>query len=315
MSSFAFSWCFLYKLTVYTSQQKSFQTPHDLPDVTINLGQMELFHHYLTSTSFSLNDKGQEDQMWRVVVPQQAMAHEYLMHAIFAMSALHIVHLRGSEDSTRSYMTLAQIQHEESVQLFSSDVTEINSSNYTTALLFSSMHLMFSCCVMHVSGTKQPGEHIDSLVTILTASRGYWALFSSAQQFTENMPQGERSFLNPHGLVVEDSVIQSLTALANSNAMSMQSRRTTPIYQDTISRLKACLVSGLALFRIFWSLSVNDNYMVLLRQKQQMALIILACGCSLANYAPRRWFLQNWAADVIKSITALVDPIFSPEMK
>lgn len=46
-----------------------------------------------------------------------------------------------------------------------------------------------------------------------------------------------------------------------------------------------------------------------------MALIILAYGCSLANYALGRWFLQNWAADVIKLIMALADPIFSPGMK
>lgn len=278
---------------------------------------MELFHHYLTSTSFTLYDNDKDGQIWRTVVPQQALSNEYLMHAILAMSAVHIVHLRGPGSLTQSYIALAQTHHDRAVALFSSCVTEINPSNWIAAILFSNVHLIFSCGIMQVYDNKQPQDHIDSVVTILSTSRGYWTLLDSARSFAENGPPDEYWELiqNGSGLLVPDSVIESFTALEFSNEKSVADKKERSIYHETIGQLKGSLHDGFTFARVFRTLSTSDAYMELLRQKGQMALVILAYGCALSKHAPYRWFLQNWAADVTRSIRALVNPTWEAEMR
>ncbi|CAI7633820.1 unnamed protein product [Penicillium pancosmium] len=51
-----------------------------------------------------------------------------------------------------------------------------------------------------------------------------------------------------------------------------------------------------------------QKFIALLQKKRPMALVILAYGCLLAKYAPYRWFMHNWPANVTNSIANLIDP-------
>ncbi|KAE9374899.1 hypothetical protein N431DRAFT_336019 [Stipitochalara longipes BDJ] len=60
----------------------------------LNMSHMHLFHHFSTVTSGTL---ALEHQLWKEKVIPSAFKHEYLMHAILAMTASHLRHLQPQE--------------------------------------------------------------------------------------------------------------------------------------------------------------------------------------------------------------------------
>ena len=286
--------------------------PRSPPEM--NLIQLELMHHYSIYTSSTLLDATDPGLNWDAVVPHQALSHEFLMHAVLAVSALHIVHLRGLTESTEGYLVQARSHHNEAFKLFRSDITEITSKNCTAAVTFSVLVLIFSCGTSQLVDPLQPHNPIDNMITLLKSFRGYWKLFSSLQHWISMGPLGGLPPLRSIGRLPfrfqTDSAMEALSALEILNAASPDSDEDKQTYQDTIINIKQSLQNGCALPRVLWSVTVSDEYMMLLEQNRPMALIILAHGA--VHHAPYRWFVHNLGPETVKFIERLLDPEWKP---
>jgi hypothetical protein len=65
-----------------------------LSTLTLQMNDLELLHHYTTSTYLTLTqDSPEHEHVWQIVVPQLAVKHPFLMHGILASSALHLAHV------------------------------------------------------------------------------------------------------------------------------------------------------------------------------------------------------------------------------
>ncbi|KAH6679028.1 hypothetical protein B0J14DRAFT_685900 [Halenospora varia] len=159
------------------SSDRIIKYPSPLPSLpSMNLTHLELMHHYLTNTSLTLHEFRESGKRWEVIVPAQALSHEFLMHALLGVSALHIVQLRGMSKSTSRYLACARAHHNEAVTLFRSTVTEITPTNCTAAVAFSHLLLIFSSGIAQISDALHHHDNIDSLITVLASFRSYWKL-------------------------------------------------------------------------------------------------------------------------------------------
>ena len=58
---------------------------HDL-----NLVDLEFLHNYCTSTALTLHRDPPTIRLWSITVPEFGFIHDYVMHGILALSALHL---------------------------------------------------------------------------------------------------------------------------------------------------------------------------------------------------------------------------------
>lgn len=59
----------------------------------LSWGDLELLHHFSTSTYISLARRVTHYPMWQVSIPTMAFQNPFLMHSVFAISALHLAYL------------------------------------------------------------------------------------------------------------------------------------------------------------------------------------------------------------------------------
>jgi hypothetical protein len=301
-----------------TSVHKSPTAPQ-APLPSMNLAHLELMHHYLTSTSITLEQPGKNGQMWRNVAPVQALNNEFLMHAVLGVSALHIVHLRGSSDTRQEYIARARTHQQEALTHFRSTVRNITPGNSTAAALFSSLLLIFSSAITQIIDEPIPShDHVDGLLTILLSFRKHWNLFFSTREWieeeaVENLPlhletvSPEEINLTLHNYSGASHALQDLY---DFNELSFCESVERSVYCNAIMQIQRSLQGSAVLSRILWPIVISDEFLLLLEQKQPMALIILAHGCAIARFGPYRWFLHKWIVNVARAISEILDPIW-----
>ncbi|RLL96289.1 hypothetical protein CFD26_106618 [Aspergillus turcosus] len=62
------------------------------PLESISLADLQLFHHYVTSTASTVTDGHDRNHIWDIHVPQWGFSFPSILHLILALSALHLAH-------------------------------------------------------------------------------------------------------------------------------------------------------------------------------------------------------------------------------
>ena len=69
-------------------------TAGSLTGLYATLYDEELFNHYMTTTYLSISNKSSIQEAYRTAIPEEALSHEHLMHAMLGFSAAHLMHTR-----------------------------------------------------------------------------------------------------------------------------------------------------------------------------------------------------------------------------
>lgn len=305
--------------------------PAPLPSLSnLNLEHLELMHHYSIHTSHTFGEG-----RWDTLIPAQAQSYEFLMHALLGVSALHIVYLRGrdGDPSTTQYLSRARAHHAEALTLFRSAITDIRPVNGTATAAFSCLFMIFSCGTAQLSSTERHRHHqqiqdqtqsqdqdqdpIDALVAIMRYFRSSCNLLivaSSSVSALESQPCPSLILRHPYNAENPTAMI-ALNDLLDTNATSSSPDAHKVIYHDTILQMQRSLDSGHTLPKIAWPLSVSDEYLALLEQKEYMALVILAHGCNLTRALLSRWYIHDWIPRTTRAISELVGEGWSVSMR
>ncbi|PVH85486.1 hypothetical protein DL98DRAFT_511538 [Cadophora sp. DSE1049] len=291
-----------------------------LPDM--NLEHLELMHHYSIHTSRTFHTFN--DGRWDILIPSQAASHEFLMHALLGVSALHIFHLKGKygDPSSNQYLSRAHVHHAEALTLFRSTVRDITPANGTATAAFSCLFLIFSCGTAHLPSTEQGQDQdpVEALFIILRYFRSYRKLFVAAEIETwignlSPSPSHHPAILPGPSYTPNPGAMSALDDLLHTNTMSTDSYVHKAIYHDTIIQMQRSLDCGSSLPRIIWPLSISDEYLALLEQRRDMALIILAHGCNLIMEMPYRWYVHDWIWRMTSAVTEQIDGEWRESMR
>jgi hypothetical protein len=66
---------------------------------------------------------------------------------------------------------------------------------------------------------------------------------------------------------------------------------------------------------IAWPQAVVEEYLSLLREQHPVALVIFAHWCAIMHRAPRRWFMDRWAARAFSSLTEFLGAEWDDAMR
>ena len=252
---------------------------------SLDLDRLELMHHFLTSTSSTLQQPGTSGQWWEKLGPSLALRHEFLMHAVLGISALHIVHLKRNLGSDK-YLTRARVHHQTSLALFRKSISGITPDNCTAAVIQASYML-------------PSHDRIDGLVTVLMSFRSHWRLFAPVQKWIDVGTGPIGGIIHSEGDATQMHTTTQTMArdagaeaafedLCHFNNIVFEDEEEGQVYHEAILHMQNSLQSSTTLPRLLWPINISDAFWSLLKEKRPMALIILAHGCALAKYGPYR---------------------------
>ncbi|OQE47290.1 hypothetical protein PENCOP_c001G08112 [Penicillium coprophilum] len=289
---------------------------------TLAVFDLELLHHWTTSTCYTLSRSPAVQTVWCTEAPRIGFETPPVLHTLLALSALHLA--RCDESRRATCLAHAQIHHSTAVREIIPLVSPLARDNGAALFIFSSLTCMFSCA--------KPSEEGDFLVLFERGNLSEWArLFRGTTTVIrtggEDLRTGRLapifsngSYLaaahrSPHALEQGKPHVWELQQMIWKECAADPSLRV--IYQEALDELARTL--GLAIrpgimrrlesadvFR--WLLDVSDEYLNLLCQEAPIALIIFAHWCASIRQIEWMWWMEGLSSRLMTQLYSVLDP-------
>ncbi|KAG8534202.1 uncharacterized protein KY384_001046 [Bacidia gigantensis] len=282
----------------------------------LHLDELELLHHFVTETCMTLSDREESHNIWRLVVPQIAFQHDFLMRGILAISALHLGTLRPMK---QMYFTNIAIQHQDAaLRSFRDVMTRMDASNGDAFFAMSTLIVVYGFESPKASdglGMFRFNEHSDEWLPLIrgvnSIIQNVWGdikrgrlsgLLHDHDQspVTKNVPQsvdGQLSLL--------EQLCNDMSSTGEDKAACLEAAyQLRYVYTRIINKeTYECDVS----LSFLWPVIVPQHYLKMLNEGRSEALIILAHYCTVLDRLDRYWWLKGWASHIVHHIQKELD--------
>lgn len=264
-----------------------------------------LMHHFCTSTATSLSSSLAAQEVWRNVVPTYAYKHHMLMHGVLTLSAHHYVHTcKSSVDAVtlNNYRTRALYHQQLGLQLFRQQVQHPSGDqSHEILLVFAAVVGMLTFADADL---EQQTLSFDDALNILAVIRGKQALWRSGSGLPTTSDMAPAFFDPP---APEHRMDLGSTAFALSELHDA--------IEDDIRRNAIAILKGVAEsqtnseFRMLgtWPAAVSEDFLHLLRLKDDIALQAFEHYCTILDSMRRLW----WIGDFGRKLRAAIGHVRS----
>lgn len=285
---------------------------------------LELMHQWTASTYQTLTGLEEVRQIWKLTIPKMAFTHTYLMHEILAVSASHLAYLQP--DHRRAYYMLATYHQNIAINIIRMELSSITSENCHALFAASSLVTLTAFSSPNSVNLATP---IDDLVDIFLLIRGMNGILKSAFEMIKEGPLGyildSRPTPSPTPLPL--TLLSRLAELSTLLTTQEPDHDVRELCGVAISNLMETATLGVThtddqelLVTFTWPIRVSVGFISLLRQRNGVALAILAHYCIILHTAEhnatrKNWFLSGWGSRIVESITSTVDPIWQDSVR
>jgi hypothetical protein len=284
--------------------------------LSLNSLDLELLHNYSTSTSYTLSADPILKNLWRINVPHIGFAYEFVMRGILALSALHMAYQNPAKRDI--YISQAVLQHQTALRTAISLLAEITEENCSALWIFSALTSFFA-----MASPRTPGDFLlvgeSGIAEWLFVFQGVRSITESSQQMLERGPlapmfkaRGQMvQYLKPD-FKREDHLadLRHHINVAPIDSDHLQ------IYIAAIDELEKSYTVVFnysspkdVSFEILltWLYHFPPEYLLLLKDHTQEALVIFAYGCTLLNRLNFCWWMEGWAVHLIERLYRSLD--------
>lgn len=290
------------------------KTPGSESKQDTGLASAELMYHYTLFTAITLGDNYTEsslNHLWQHQVPQLAFQHEYLLHGILAITALHMAH---SSPTRRTELYFKGSLHEqEALKSFQEALMSMDQSNCCALFTFSCLlvPIIFVSKTRESNMSESPAELFD---WIGLCQGGYSILRQHRVELQE-------SFLEPLLRPFLFADMGSIEELEGRERILSLLKFTSTIQDEETSQI--CSLAAHDLVSVFvqintrkrlgkttfvtsmvWPVRLSIKFVNLLKQGNPESLVIMAHYCILLHRDPdsSSWFLHGYAKYVLNAI-------------
>ncbi|KAF9890221.1 hypothetical protein FE257_006133 [Aspergillus nanangensis] len=281
---------------------------------------LELLHHYTTSTCYTLSRAPAVQAIWRDEAPRVGFSMPFVLHALLAISALHLA--RSNPSRREECICRAQRHHEAAVRTVAPVVPSLAADNCVALFLFAALTCLFSCA-------KPPGKS-DFLVLFQRGRISEWV----------RLTRGNKAIINCHDNDLRTGTLQPL--FVNGSFLAARSRDShaleqgrpyvwelrqmireqclepsqLQVYMDTLDELSRTLATvmrpggqwRLDTADVFsWLLQISDEYLELLRQEAPIALIVFAYFCVSLRQIEWMWWMEGLSERLMSELCSALD--------
>ena len=294
-------------------------SPQDLNQQSgLNMLHLELLHNFITSTSLTLSGDQILRNIWRINVPRLAFSFDFIMHAILALSALHMARSPGKRDF---YESQAALLYQNGLRLATSLLPHVTPENCSALYIFAALS-----CVITLASPRKLGDILlvseTGVAEWLLHIRGIRSVIASAEAEIRSGPlgpmfiAGQRRFLireaHSNDQTVEADQLDKLLQHIKEN---LNNDRDLEVYTAAIRELRGSFnvtyavgFQGYESADVYiWLFRIPDDYLSLLSERRQEALTIYAFFCVVLKRFDTSWYMSGWCSHILSRIFYLLD--------
>ena len=288
----------------------------------LNLNDLELMMEWCNTTFQTLSRNERTDPIWRTIVPEEALSHPFLMHGILALSSLHLART-GPEPTRRgSYLNRAVAHQNQALALFREMLGDVNESNAKAMFAFAGIVAIYTFGFPQTPGPQDPWDCVDNLYQVLVLTRGVQQVIHSPRDFTSFLLNSSFGPIlqveETRGPMPEDTIAM-LKQLREANKVcgARDPNHELQVYEGSIANLEEMLswcYGGMRANTIAgrWAIRLKPRFMELLRERDPLALVMLAHYAVLLQYLKHRWCFDEWCVRVSTAVWAILDDQWRP---
>ncbi|KAF2125786.1 hypothetical protein P153DRAFT_369782 [Dothidotthia symphoricarpi CBS 119687] len=276
--------------------------------VDLPMSEIELTYHWTTSTCHSISAWSEGATTWQALMADMGFDHPYVMHLLFALTALHLAFCRPSRKEL--YTTTADYHYERALALVTPEIASINASNCDAVLIS-----VQTICFISWARGPQPGEYL----AFGQNGRSDWlVMFRGIRTTLESL--GRDQFVRSHvpalrykgrPLSVQDAPAAYEKQLDELHGHISAISKDTPESEDNISAveiLRSCYenryqgIDGEYHIAFAWLFRMKDDFLDRLQQRDPTPLLIYAHFVVLMHDMERFWYMKGWTHHVMGGI-------------
>ncbi|KAL9137271.1 MAG: hypothetical protein Q9175_001523 [Cornicularia normoerica] len=278
--------------------------------LALNMAHLELLHHFIAVTSEALGVETISRQIWKLKIPQIALSHDFLMHSILAVAALHIAHL-GSEQR-KSYWERAAMHQDRAVQLQQEAMANPSQDNADALFSFSLLVIYFAFASLKALGSQDSEEPLAGAVQCISMLRGIRYVVPPIQQWVEEGPLAQLLSFHPGDIKSNhsfndpdtDRYFQRFLVLCSTNSDMNTTHEFEDIeqYAAAASTLRASFLKAesvadgeLKTPPIWqWACRLAPEFLQRLGKLHPIPLVLVAHWCVILAQIRQYWWIQGW---------------------
>lgn len=286
----------------------------------------EILHHYTSSASLEFGQT-KNTHVWQVVIPQMAFAHDFLLHGILAISALHL----STRQTSRKTELLQSAICSENLALpaFRESLSREKSQDIHAVFAFAGFVVPY---MLAMSGSFDSPDCIPTLdgkhahwflslrgvIALLAKAWGQLAQGPLSPWFAPSDPIEDYG-INPDDIhfVKAYAILQSTDSPQTPDEKALSSCQKA---LDELRRVAAlpyspCQTVNHVAAALIWPGTITEQYILLLDQRRPEALIVLAHYCVLLKRINSCWYFDGVGKNMLGQIDKLLGEEWKPGIK
>lgn len=278
---------------------------------------LELMHHYSTTTCFTFPRGHEVPHIWQTAIVEVALANEPLLHQLLAITASHLAYLRPLQSQV--YSMIASQHQSDAARGLRAALTQITADNCHASFGAASI-LVIGAFAAAASPSGHTGDTscrhqptLADLLDIVILTRGMNLVLQSSELALQRGPFADlfirkeynipRIFLEAvcgklHELsikILEDHSIEQETArIVNCEIHNL--------IQAIKGSIKTATGPSIRIVTL-WPTILSDDFLSLLHRKVSPALAVLTYYCAILHESQQdAWYTRGWGSGVARDI-------------
>ena len=278
--------------------------------LALNMAHLELLHHFIAVTSEALGAETISCQVWKYEIPQIALAHDFLMHGILAVAALHIAHLRPEQ--RRSYCERAAMHQDRALELQQEAMANASRDNANALFSFSLLVIFFAFASPKASGSQESEEPLAGAIQCTMIIRGIRYVVPPIRQWVEEGPLAQLLSFHPDNMKSnhsfsdpkDDQYFQRFLVLCSTSSDMNKTHVFEDIeqYAAAASTLRASFLKAESIADDtietppiwHWACRLGPEFLERLGTLHPIPLVLVAHWCVILAQIRQYWWIQGW---------------------
>lgn len=275
---------------------------------------------WCNSTFRTLSRNERTDPIWRNIVPEEALSHPFLMHGILALSALHLARVGADASRRASYLNRAVAHQNQALALFRGLLGDVNEGNAKAMFAFAGIVVIYTFGFPNTPDEQDHWACVDDLYQVLVLMRGVQQVIYSPRDFRDFLSHSDFGpILQVEDVmgVLPDPAVAALRRLHEANERCGYVHHEFQVYKGAIENLQEMLswvYGGMRANTIAgrFAIKLPNRFMELLREREPLALVMLAHYGVLLRFLQHSWCFDEWCVRVAKAVWAILDDQWRP---
>jgi hypothetical protein len=281
----------------------------------LNIPDLELVHQFVTSTCLKIHKDPTIARIWSISVPALGFSHDFVMHGILALAALHLAYLKP--EMRDSYLPQAAFHHQEGLRKATPALAQLEEGNISAVYIFSGLTLLYTfASSLGEAGISEWIVFSRQTYSIIRYSNGKLFAGPLGPMFAAGARRSDfQDQLADEGLEVPQAehLTQLLSRICETTADGWKREAYRQAIDELHKAFRVVYSQPLDTLDVadvhIWAHRIREEYLALLKEQTQEALVIMVFFATVPQRVDMQnhWFLEGFSVHLMSRIYPLID--------